>query len=139
MEAETEMVKHTPGPWEVDYEETGVRWPTVIAPEEPGYDDGAPEEVCRISISYPIDADSDCPKRIEAEANARLIAAAPELLAACKAIICEGSHGNTVYGDSDHISLNDSVWMCQHAADKAEGRELMARPTDSWTEADRPR
>ncbi len=54
------MSEHTRGPWEVG------QYPWLI-------DDNAGDEVAQVSSS-----------RIEYAANARLIAAAPDLLAACK-------------------------------------------------------
>lgn len=74
--------------------------------------------------------------RLNADFIVRACNSHEALLEACKAIINErGTNG----GDPDHISLNDSIWMCQHAVDKAEGRELMPRPVGGWTEEDRPR
>ena len=64
------MEKHTPGPWFVNHE-------NICAPDG----DCDPWFVAKI--------DQDCgPSREECpEANARLIASAPELLAACRYIV----------------------------------------------------
>ena len=63
-------VGHTPGPWEVDEHEGLVYRPM---PEQGA---NAADFVCSISTGKP-----------EAEANARLIAAAPDLLEACEAVL----------------------------------------------------
>ena len=66
-----EAMKHTPGPWVVD---PAVRQGfTVYAPKE-GFIVGTQDEEGRYGA-------------IESEANARLIAAAPELLEALKSVI----------------------------------------------------
>src|SRR4051794_13527039 len=61
------MVKHTPGPWYM----AGV--PAVLSRDGVGIAD------CRTVDTTPQ----------EQEANARLIAAAPDLLAACKALLAD--------------------------------------------------
>jgi len=58
--------KHTPGPWEVCVNDAG---------QFDVCEEGAGDMICDLA---------ECPKN--AEANVCLIAAAPELLAACKAI-----------------------------------------------------
>jgi hypothetical protein len=71
------MAKHTPGPWEVRTENAGKsgrvwrRIPGVVEPDwYEKHSHGETETYCGVQIS---------------EANARLIAAAPDLLAALKA------------------------------------------------------
>jgi hypothetical protein len=76
--------KHTPGPWT---QRAGQRFIIAapmdihIAPGEPPrhFDDA--KEICEVRAS-PVRAGIE-----ESEANARLIAAAPELLAACRALV----------------------------------------------------
>ena len=65
----TQPVGHTPGPWDLDIE--GSKW----------FIDGADE----LTVAY-LDREGFREKG-EIEANARLIAAAPELLAACKSAL----------------------------------------------------
>ena len=80
------MSKHTPGPWEVaDGRRIGVNLPNAIGNE---YD----------SHCIAITQES---AHINAEANAHLIAAAPELLAMLKDLVdLEGPQpGNSAWGD----------------------------------------
>ena len=68
---------HTPGPWTT----TGDTYPIgVLASHRFGADD--PEVVCQIGGDIKTPEDSN-----ECEANARLIAAAPEMLATLQAIL----------------------------------------------------
>jgi len=64
-------MKHTPGPWSV-YDQYSER-PEIRGPEESGV------LVC-VMAAWGVAADTPSPT----QANARLIAAAPELLALCK-------------------------------------------------------
>lgn len=106
--------KHTPGPWETstDYMEISpssgpkshVELARIVGPGEG-------------SSFYTYD---------EASANARLIAAAPELLAACKALLAEVgdvvcSFVKEAHGD---VCETDPCGVCamEHAIAKAEGR-----------------
>lgn len=65
------MVEHTPGPWEA-VDEPDLDFPEVLA-------DGWP-----VFLPGPIDGTRPDRTREVASANARLVAAAPDLLAACK-------------------------------------------------------
>lgn len=97
--------KHTPGPWSVN--ECHVY----------RYDDEYDETICDTS-GAPTEAAfmSDVPDR--AEANARLIAAAPELLEACKRLM-----GRAFVG-SHTPREQDPLWKLAHAAiAKAEGKD----------------
>lgn len=74
------MTTHTPGPWEaINF--AGAGWSVRKAHERPGYTGRAP--ICSMAwFQFPIPGiiDDDI-----SEANARLIASAPDLLAACEA------------------------------------------------------
>lgn len=73
-----EPAKHTPGPWEV--ERVNSDYPHDICL---GYD--IPGEGCPILIATVFSDEDDAPISVtEANANARLIAAAPDLLEACR-------------------------------------------------------
>lgn len=88
------MSKHTPGPWKVFLD--GVK--TVCG--RPGMDRSQLMPVVLLGLG--------CNK----EANARLIAAAPDLLAACEAVIEYMKYGQ----------FEKAVEVCKAAIDKAKGK-----------------
>lgn len=99
-----ETVKHTPGPWEFDGDNA------VMA------EVGA--HICTVSMGddFPcLEDDQRANAEAECKANANLIAAAPELLEALKALL------DQLVGDefADDIS---SVVSARSAVSKAEGR-----------------
>lgn len=99
--------KHTPGPWTVDTQWTHGNAGFVHAGE------GSPRAGARVAIVTGMGGPTG-PWWDEAEANARLIAAAPDLLAACEAALawheCET--------ESDHC------WsMVRVALDQARGED----------------
>ena len=67
--------KHTPGPWRT-IASTNKTMRTVVGPDFPGQGYIANVNLCRTNNAQDVDG----------EANARLIAAAPELLEALKAV-----------------------------------------------------
>lgn len=76
-------VTHTPGPWVVDGTNAFGVYGVWHHPE-----DGGGVHVCKvITGSFTLE---DHTTRDERDANARLLAAAPELLAACEAAIAAG-------------------------------------------------
>jgi len=106
-----EKMKHTPGPWKADNWATG--W-TVSAPD-------SHYSVCHLE---------DCNN---AEANAHLIAAAPDLLETAKALVidlmtkCEPIEGSNHNFEKarmyvSHV-LSHRIYAVQQAIAKAEGRE----------------
>jgi hypothetical protein len=74
-------LKHTPGPWVTDDKQSGDVFRYVM-PE-----DGSVLPICRLDVD-----------RFETEANARLIAAAPELLEALKEIVRNDPWGSSSAG-----------------------------------------
>lgn len=103
---------HTPGPWVVDGDDiiARTRFGVYIAKEGDG----------RVAQAF-----SNCLVTTDAEclANARLIAAAPELLEACKAVISE--HAAFVASHAG-LRLTDEaacVGMCRAAIAKAIGEQ----------------
>lgn len=94
------MKTHTPGPWRV-YEIKGSSRMRIMS-------DAVPYDVATMSHAGGEDAEA---------ANAMLIAAAPELLAACKlAVRWLREMTNDVDAETDLIDI-------QEAIDKAEGRD----------------
>jgi len=103
------MSEHTPGPWKVEPQLDG---------EIPisGHSWGSYLEIADIHLGGFEQVDS------EAEANARLIAAAPELLEAIKAYEKE-HHFNAIQGKPHSSSKEASAWVRVRAAiAKAEGK-----------------
>lgn len=90
----TEAVKHTPGPWRVE-EGTTLIWGDCNPDDTTTYGMGYPIAECRMTPSA---SWARGPKKYEeAEANTRLIAAAPDLLRAAELIVDwldeeEGAH-----------------------------------------------
>jgi hypothetical protein len=104
MSAHTENVQHTPGPWEVEHPF-----------DEPGVYVGAPSTalVCKL---YPVDGRWVGDKREDIDANARLIAAAPEMLAALEYAL------EAVDYYHEHEGASEMRKAVRAAIAKAEGR-----------------
>lgn len=98
--------KHTPGPWyALDH------WTDIYSPdrEEP---DSSPWHICRVSQAVGYQAGEN----VQSRANARLIAAAPDLLAACKGAVEVWEHGCVDRGWKDKPNWIDQVLDELHAA-----------------------
>jgi hypothetical protein len=82
--------KHTPGPWKVAFTETGSQY--IDAKGKYDYGAQAVLVVAEDCEAHPV-ADTSCNwtcrDGAECEANARLVSAAPDLLAACEAALNE--------------------------------------------------
>lgn len=74
--------EHTPGPWQQD-------WHFIVAPDP----DGIHPDIYIAEIAEE-DSDGRIASPEQQEANGRLIAAAPELLAACRMVIDRWEHGD---------------------------------------------
>ena len=98
------MNKHTPSPWRT-IESANTTMRTVVGPDFPGQGYIADVNLCRTNDAQDVDG----------EANARLIAAAPELLAACQQTLA--------YFLRSQQSHAPEVKALQSAINKAEGRE----------------
>ena len=95
------MTQHTPGPWQY--------WPSIGQVNRPG----DPNQICNIPPN------GDKKPADENDANARLIAAAPELLEACKAIL---DIDNPPAGEEGHIDYGTALGMARAAIAKATGK-----------------
>lgn len=78
--------KHTPGPWRLKVVGTGTARGFVIIAEENYFDDGSPHELAEVEVhelndSFPGEVWFPKENAEEIAANARLMAAAPDLLA----------------------------------------------------------
>ena len=102
---ETNTTRHTPGPWHADH-----GWVNA----DPQHSAG--RECCVVAQ---IHSGPDCAPAEHADANAHVIAAAPDLLAAAKAVAALwAKHG---LGDDDNEST--PVWdALQRAIARADGR-----------------
>ena len=104
------MTEPTPGPWVVD------RWGGVLGP------DGT--RVLVDGVALPC---GNHPRISEAEANARLVAAAPDLLAACMAVV-EFWRSHEAWGD--FASLNRAAAAFAPVADRARAALLKVYPEE---------
>lgn len=126
-------IRHTPGPWRITqaWSSTqlsggfGVEAPT---PEGPGYP--TPAATGYYAMAYPPPHGRD--KMAEQEANARLIAAAPDLLVALKSLIEFAEHaevtiegewggGRTLAQMEASGTLSDEIVAARCAVAKATG------------------
>ena len=101
--------KHTPGPWHLH-----------------PYDRGAWEVTTHADYLHPgslvIAARSDLSHRAaESTANARLIAAAPELLAACRTAMLACQDNLRMWQYKNEIKLMEAFEACKAAVGKADG------------------
>ena len=118
------MSKHTPGPWEarrVNYQEWDIdRIGSVPLLGFAGWEGMATVYGC-----------DDQPEEgaLVAEANARLIAAAPDLLAACQAMAEWDAAENQLppYDSDNGASFDQCMALCRDAFDKA--RAAIAKAT----------
>lgn len=101
-------VKHTPGPWEA--EGTSILSRYAVFPATIVCDVGTRNEAFGIKDAQAV-----------REANARLIAAAPDLLHACESLLCEVDRrcGGKCDGDSSLVSAADAA---RSAISKATGK-----------------
>ena len=99
------MNKHTPRPWRT-IESTNTTVRTVVGPDFPGQGYIADVNLCRANDAQDVDG----------EANARLIAAAPELLEALKQFV---DYYESMQGHKDNSVIRNG----KAAINKAEGRE----------------
>lgn len=93
-----------PGPWVIDRESVGKQWTDSVSIK-----DAAGGHVAHLTRGYEGDVNGDC---CPSWCNARLIAAAPELMEALKKI------AGPVYGPT---TIADAQYIARQAIAKAEG------------------
>ena len=113
------MTKHTKGPWDLSNLKTRIIEikPAPEAPDERG------NRLAHVIFSYTPD-NRDYPAcQVELEANARLIAAAPELLKALKAILVhfEGRGSMAAISGLDFNCYAPELELAKEAINKAKG------------------
>ena len=87
----SETTQHTPGPWHIEpffWDEDFTHIGCLVAVTSPGFNSKPGEQTFTVGRS------KDDQISVDQKANARLIAAAPEMLAACEAFVVawEKSH-----------------------------------------------
>jgi hypothetical protein len=107
--------RFTPGPWLVEYGEETGRPLGIYAPKDAGVPGAVGSIVRRNGIGLP---SSDT-----AQANARLIAAAPDLLAGCEAMLLdyESQFGLNYCECDSSVDLTCNACRCRAAIAKAKG------------------
>jgi hypothetical protein len=111
-------IEHTPGPWEVD------RTVALGAYGVWADSDGHHEQICSV-LTVSFKTGDDKRKRVERDANARLIAASPDLLAALKELV-EIDELRRKLGMQDYAktSRTSKAWLAARAAiQKAEANQ----------------
>lgn len=88
------MAEHTPGPWVVDLEGPFTLGGDITAVEAMTPDGMISREICTCMLDT--DSHPGGAEWLEDAANARLISAAPDLLAACRAILAGWGHQDGV-------------------------------------------
>jgi hypothetical protein len=114
-------MSHTPGPWEVD----ATGWPIIVNGPE---DENGLDMVCFIEAA---DVNSDGYQSHTAEANARLIAAAPELLAALQQCIAWIDEGLLVRDISKDAAPTWAPKMMQFVIQLTAAKAAIAKATQS--------
>ena len=110
---------HTAGPWSLTTVPTSVGSCHKIGPFPARVPDGAPTFACIYADGIRIGIDDGMPRAIELAANARLIAAAPDLLEIARAIVAICDIGK--YADMACMEGSPLVDAARDAIAKAEG------------------
>lgn len=107
------MLKHTPGPWAYHFEEPNRKWALVMSGGKAGV------IVANVNTeSCPDTASAPAFRVMPAEANAQLIAAAPDLLRALEQIHnnAEGRKWNSLSADRGDMDSWQSIAATAKAA-----------------------
>jgi len=116
------MSGHTPVPWEYVVDDDGETIGAAIIIRMGTHLRGRNGWEPQHRIEYQVSAPDESPEQFaEAEANARLIAAAPDLLAALKALVV-GVERDDNPSDQGHCEHSDEMNAARAAIAKAEGR-----------------
>ena len=110
---------HTPGPWSLTTVPTSAGSCHQIGPFPTRRPDGAPTFACLYADGIRIGIDDRLPNAIELAANARLIAAAPDLLEIALAIVALCGLGK--HADMACMEGSPLVDAARAAIAKAEG------------------
>lgn len=112
---------HTPGPWKIEIDGTNSgRWPHIRT-TGPYFDDGSERTIAELECIRVVSKGrrwQKTPDADEIEANASLIAAAPELLAACKFV----QKYFAMLAEKDKPIATQLTQALESAIAKAEGR-----------------
>jgi len=111
-------MKHTPAPWISDEQQApdddGIATIAIFGPDGPG--------MGRTASAY-----AEIGRRSELKPNARLIAAAPELLGACKAIVACIIDCETCDATGIEIGTKtDACWSCGGVGQVLSGDDIFA-------------
>lgn len=108
--------KHTPGPWKINWPDWDYEWECYHDPDAGDYEGYASidgegwSQLAKVSVMVNGDEDE------AGKANARLIAAAPDLLLACKAALLKFKH-------SPLDKISEAADMLRNAIAKATAKE----------------
>jgi hypothetical protein len=120
----TQFEGHTPGPWRVFIDDSGrgetTGWPLSITADYVTNDNGDGRLIVRTGGFYPYAWDH-ATSIVEANANARLIAAAPDLLAAYKAALARAERAEAKYADTFqlYVDANEARIDAERQRDEA--------------------
>lgn len=115
------MAERTPGPWKVGAKQQKLNWIEITVegdPDDSGLCSASPVAVCYGTTSTLVDTMAGA---CHVHANAHVIAAAPELLAALKALVKATIEADNIYD----LGLHGGEAVMEHALAaiaKAEGR-----------------
>ena len=103
------MGKYTPGPWKFDWEDDNRTWAIVKSPTG--------KIIANVNTESGPDIAPLVSEKMPAQSNAQLIAAAPDLFAALKAILPMAENGAATPGHEGFCGPEQSCdCECMHAA-----------------------
>jgi hypothetical protein len=108
--------EHTPGPWTFDTSGEGKPCSIITSVHD---EHGPDDDVCEV-----YGGNTDCEKT--REANARLIAAAPEMLSALYGLVGCLDNGSVIIDGFDRRATEEDYRIARAAIAKATGEPVMA-------------